>query len=64
MPVKKYILTMKSDLSDLEKLRSFMEEIREGLSVQKSANLKPTLPWKRPFQIFYPTALTSIPIIL
>jgi hypothetical protein len=27
MPVKKYILTLKSDLADLEKLRSFEQKI-------------------------------------
>jgi hypothetical protein len=36
MPViKKYILTSTNDLSDLEKLRSFLEEIRKRLSVSK-----------------------------
>jgi len=35
MPAKKYILTLKSDLTDLGKLQSFVEEIRKGLSVSK-----------------------------
>jgi len=32
---EKFILTLKSDLADLEKLRSFLEEIRQRLSVSK-----------------------------
>ena len=35
MPVKKYILTLKNDLSDLEKLHLFLDEIRQRLSVSK-----------------------------
>lgn len=35
MPVKKYILILKNDLSDLEKLHSFLDEIRQRLSVSK-----------------------------
>jgi serine/threonine-protein kinase RsbW len=35
MPVKKYILTLKSDLADLEKLHSIVEEILDKLSVSK-----------------------------
>jgi len=32
---EKFILTLKRDLADLEKLRSFLDEIRQRLSVSK-----------------------------
>ena len=35
MPAKKYILILKNDLSELEKLHSFLDEIRQRLSVSK-----------------------------
>jgi serine/threonine-protein kinase RsbW len=35
MPVKKYILTLKNDLSELEKLHSFLDEIRQSLSISQ-----------------------------
>lgn len=49
MPVKKYILTMKSDLSDLEKLSSFVEEIREGLSFSKKCQFETNLALEEAF---------------
>jgi len=35
MPVKKYILTLKNDLSELEKLHSFLDVIRQSLSISQ-----------------------------
>jgi len=35
MPVKKYILTLKNDLADLEKLHSFVEEIQQSRFASK-----------------------------
>ena len=49
MPVKKYILTLKSDLADLEKLRSFVEEIREKLSVSKKCQFETNLALEEAF---------------
>jgi serine/threonine-protein kinase RsbW len=49
MQVKRYILTLKSDLADLEKLRSFMEEIREGLSVSKKCQFQINLALEEAF---------------
>jgi len=49
MPVKKYILTMKSDLTDLEKLRSFVEEIREKLSFSKKCQFETNLALEEAF---------------
>jgi serine/threonine-protein kinase RsbW len=55
MTEKKYILTLKSDLSDLEKLRSFVEEIREGLSVSKKCQFETNLALEEAFSniLFY-----------
>ena len=49
MPVKKYILTLKSDLADLEKLRSFVEEIRKGVSVSKKCQFETNLALEEVF---------------
>ena len=49
MRAKKYTLTLKSDLADLEKLRSFMEEIREGLSVSKKCQFQINLALEEAF---------------
>jgi serine/threonine-protein kinase RsbW len=49
MPAKKYILTLKSDLADLEKLRSFVEEIREALSVSKKCQFETNLALEEAF---------------
>ncbi len=49
MRVKKYILKLKSDLADLEKLSSFMEEIREELSVSKKCQFHINLALEEAF---------------
>jgi serine/threonine-protein kinase RsbW len=49
MPVKKYILTLTNDLSDLEKLHSFLEEIRKRLSVSKKCLFETNLALEEVF---------------
>jgi len=49
MPVKKYILTMTNDLSDLEMLHSFLEGIRERLSVSKKCLFETNLALEEVF---------------
>jgi serine/threonine-protein kinase RsbW len=49
MPVKKYILNMKSDLCDLEELRSFVEGIQEGLSFSKKCQFETNLALEEAF---------------
>jgi len=44
MPVKKYILILKNDLSDIEKLHSFLNGIRQRLSVPKKCLFETNLP--------------------
>ena len=43
MPVKKYILTLKNDLSELEKLHSFLDVIRQNLSISKKCQFETNL---------------------
>jgi serine/threonine-protein kinase RsbW len=49
MPAKKYILTLKNDLDDLEKLRSFVEDIRKTLSVSKKCQFETNLALEEVF---------------
>ena len=49
MPAKKYILTLKNDLADLEKLQSFVEEIRKGLFVSKKCLFETNLALEEAF---------------
>ena len=49
MPVKKYILTMTNDLSDLEKLHSFLEEIRDRVPVSKKCLFETNLALEEVF---------------
>ena len=49
MRVKKYILKLKSDLADLEKLSSFMEEIRKELSVSEKCQFNINLALEEAF---------------
>jgi serine/threonine-protein kinase RsbW len=49
MPVKKYILILKNDLSDLEKLHSFLDEIRQRLSISKKCLFETNLALEEVF---------------
>jgi serine/threonine-protein kinase RsbW len=49
MPARKYILTLKNDLDDLEKLRSFVEDIRDTLSVSKKCQFETNLALEEVF---------------
>jgi len=49
MTEKKYILTLKNDMANLEKLHSFVEEIREGLSVSKKCQFETNLALEEAF---------------
>jgi anti-sigma regulatory factor (Ser/Thr protein kinase) len=43
MPIKKFTLTLRNDLSELAKLNSFLEEIQARLSISKKCLLKTNL---------------------
>jgi serine/threonine-protein kinase RsbW len=49
MPEKKYILTLKNDLSDLEQLHSFLDEIRKRLSISKKCLFETNLALEEVF---------------
>jgi anti-sigma regulatory factor (Ser/Thr protein kinase) len=55
MPLKKYIITLKNDLAELEKLQSFLEEIRHELSFSKKCQFETNLALEELFSnvLFY-----------